>query len=142
MTLESSVEEFASRFAEFAASGTVYPQPEGSPLIEFVTGGRVLYLFDRSGPYAVKPGPARLVVHGVVEEAERLGADEEAREQLSMLGVSAVEGVGEVLAVSRGLCVVRARTPLVLGRFGGWPDVRVGHWLRFRTLPPLHGFHI
>ena len=59
MTLESSETEFASRYAAFAAQGTLYPGREGSPLLEFSAGGRVLYLFDRSGPYAARPGPAR-----------------------------------------------------------------------------------
>lgn len=142
MSLESSVEEFAARFRQFAATGTVYPQPEGSPLIEFVTGGRVLYLFDRSGPYAVRPGETRLVVHGVVEEMSLLAHDDVREQTLSAVGVSAVEGAGEVLEVNRSLCVVQARTTLVLGRFGGWPEVTAGAWVRFRTVPPLHGFHI
>lgn len=137
MVLESSVEEFVARFRSYAASGTIYPQGEGSPLLEFATAGRVLYLFDRSGPYAVRPGEGQLIVHGVADLIEPTGAREETWRPL---GVSEVEGVGEVLEVGRGLGVVRARLPIVLGRFGGWPAVRAGDWVRFRTLPPLHGF--
>lgn len=138
MVLESSVEEFVARFRTFAARGTLYPQAEGSPLMEFASGGRVLYLFDRTGPYGVIPGEGRVIVHGVAESAERQPAPSE--EALSLLGVSAVEGTGEVLDVARGLYVVRARLPIVLGSFSAWPDLRVGDWLHFRTLPPLHGF--
>lgn len=143
MTLESSTEEFAQRFREHAARGYVYAQPEGSPLIEFAAGGRVLYLFDRSGPYAVRPGEGSLVVHGVVDEASlAVLRSDEAPESLALVGVSSVEGVGEVLEVVRNLCVVRARIPLVLGRFQPWAGVRPGDWLRFSTLPPLHGFQV
>lgn len=137
MTLESSVEEFTARFAPHAARGTLYPGIEGSPLLEFEAGGRVLYLFDRSGPYAARPGEARVVVHAVVETLEAAGEREEA---LNVVGVSAVEGVGEVLESGRGWCVVQARLPLVLGRFGPGVPARPGEWVRFRTAPPLHGF--
>lgn len=146
MTLESSELEFASRYEPYAASGLLYPQREGSPLLEFASGGRVLYLFDRSGPYRGRPGPARVVVHGVLDphgEGPRvLTADEagRARETLTVVGVSGVEGVGQLLAVSRRVWVVRARLPLVLATFGELPAAQVGDWVAFRTVPPLHGF--
>lgn len=142
MTLESSETEFASRYGAFAAEGTLYPGREGSPLLEFSAGGRVLYLFDRSGPYAARPGPVRMVVHGVLDSGglRPLPPGEAARESLTVVGVSGVEGVGEVLDVARRVCVIRARVPLVLGAFEPLPPVRVGEWAAFRTQPPLHGF--
>lgn len=144
MILESSEAEFASRYRAFAARGELYPQPEGSPLLEFASQGRVLYLFDRSGPYAAAPGPAELIVHGILDPAHppRLGegGPGEFREQLTALGVSAVEGVGEVLTASAQVWVVRARLPLVLAAFQPLPPVKVGEWVAFQTLPPLHGF--
>ncbi|MGM9320508.1 hypothetical protein [Deinococcus aquaticus] len=139
MTLETSEREFTARFAAFAADGTLYPQREGSPLLEFASGGRVLYLFDRSGPYAALPGPGRVVVHGVLDPQGTAPAPG-GPEALSVVGVSGVEGVGRVLAVMPGTLVVQARLPLVLGSFGPLPEVAVGGWLAFRTLPPLHGF--
>lgn len=140
--LESSVEEFVSRYRERAASGTLYPQAEGSPLMEFSSAGRVLYLYDRSGPYAVRPGPARVIVHGVLTEGglEVLAEGGSQGEDLHLQGVSAVDGVGEVLEVSRQLLVVRARLPLVLGQFGPLPLLKPGDWVRFQTQAPLHGF--
>ncbi|GGM55097.1 hypothetical protein GCM10008956_33790 [Deinococcus arenae] len=141
VTLETSERDFAARYAEFAAQGTLYPSREGSPLLEFGVAGRVLYLFDRSGPYAAQPGPARLVVHGVVEDGglHRLDSGDH-QEQVQTLGVSGVEGRGRVLAVWRQGLVVQARLPLVLGSFTPLPDVQVGDWVAFRTMPPLHGF--
>lgn len=146
MTLESSELEFASRYRGFAAQGLLYPQREGSPLLEFATGGRVLYLFDRAGPYQGRPGPTRMVIHGILDLGEvlpRVLSPEEARTArgtLTVVGVSAVEGVGEVLAVSPRVWVVQARVPLVLAAFDDLPDVQVGQWVAFQTLPPLHGF--
>ena len=141
MTLESSEREFAARFAAHAAHGLVYPQPEGSPLLEFVSGGRVLYLFDRSGPYAAPPGEARVVVHGVLQpDTLELLAGETHRETLSVQGVSALEGRGRVTHVLGRAWVVQARLPLVLASFGDLPQLQPGQWIAFRTLPPLHGF--
>lgn len=142
LALESSEREFAARYAEFAALGMLYPQQEGSPLLEFSAGGRVLYLFDRSGPYAAVPGEARVVVHGVIDldSAQVLPPDGPHGEALAVLGVSGIEGVGRVIAAHRGAWVVQARLPLVLAAFEALPQARVGDWVSFRTLPPLHGF--
>lgn len=142
MTLESSETEFAATYAPYAAGGVLYPGREGSPLLEFAAGGRVLYLFDRSGPYAARPGPARFVIHGLLDPAvtRLLGDGEAGGEHLEVVGVSAVTGRGPLLSVGRHVWVVQARVPLVLGHFGGLPPAQPGSWVAFRTLPPLHGF--
>lgn len=141
MTLESSEREFTARYLEFAADGLLYPQTEGSPLLEFSSGGRVLYLFDRCGPYAAAPGPAHVVVHGILHDLTLLPDGEEQVEQLSVQGVSSVEGRGRVLAVGlRQTWVVQARIPLVLSSFSVNPALSPGDWVTFRTTPPLHGF--
>ena len=144
-TLETSETEFARRYAPHAAQGELYPQHEGSPLLEFLAGGRVLYLFDRCGPYAARPGPARVVVHGLLdldgtEVLDPGGAEPGAAEVLTVQGISAVTGCGQVVEVSRRVWVVQARLPLVLAAFGALPPAQPGDWVTFRTLPPLHGF--
>ncbi|MDO4246328.1 MAG: hypothetical protein Q4C89_09920 [Deinococcus sp.] len=139
-TLETSEQEFADRFAAYAATGELYPQREGSPLLEFVAGGRVLYLFDRCGPYAARPGAARVVVHGMLDPAQTAVLGSPAEESLSVQGVSALSGCGQVLEASRRVWVVQARVPLVLAAFAPLPPVRAGDWVQFVTLPPLHGF--
>ncbi|MFD2608443.1 hypothetical protein ACFSR9_03190 [Deinococcus taklimakanensis] len=138
--LENSEQEFTERYAPFAARGVLYPQREGSPLLEFVAGGRVLYLFDRNGPYARPPGAAQVVVHGVLADLSLEGGADAEGEILTVLPGSRVEGRGEVLAISRRTLVVQARLPLVLSSFTALPEVREGNWVRFCTLPPLHGF--
>ena len=136
--LETSVEDFVSRFADAAAAGQLYPQPEGSPLMEFVAGGRTLYLFDRTGPYTAKPGEARVIVHGTLARFAKVGSTEA---KLSVVGVSGVEGVGQIIRLaSRYTAVVQARVPLVLSSFNPLPPLNVGEWLSFETQPPLHGF--
>ncbi|MFC4454638.1 hypothetical protein [Deinococcus sonorensis] len=135
--LETTPEEFIQRHVAHAARGLVYPQPEGSPLMEFAAGGRVLYLFDRTGPFSQRPGEASVIVHGILN---RWAPAEVQAEQLSVVGVSALEGVGRVLERPRPhTAVVQARLPLVLSSFGPLP-VQVGDWISFGTEAPLHGF--
>lgn len=135
--LESSETDFAARFAEYAASGTLYPQTEGSPLMEFASAGQVLYLFDRTGPYTAQPGAARVVVHGVLRS---LALADDEYEDLRLTGVSEAEGQGQVLARGGPFVVVRSQLPLVLGSFEPLPDVQVGDWVAFQIHAPLHGF--
>ncbi len=136
--LETSPDDFAARFAPHAARGELWPQPEGSPLMEFVVGGLPLYLFDRTGPYTAKPGLAWVVIHGTLQHYAPLA---QGRPQLSSPGVSQLEGVGQVIAVeSRRTVVVEARMPLVLSGFEPLKDVQLGDWLSFVTEAPLHGF--
>ena len=140
--LETSVEDFVARFAADAAAGQLYPQPEGSPLMEFVAGGRTLYLFDRTGPYTAKPGAARVIVHGTLAHFALVSGSAAKREhKLMSVGVSSVEGVGQISRLaSRFTVVVQARVPLVLSSFTPLPELTVGEWLSFETQPPLHGF--
>lgn len=136
--LETSPDDFALRFAAHAAHGELYPQPEGSPLMEFVVDGLPLYLFDRTGPYTARPGPAWVVVHGMLEHLEAIPAGPP---ELHSLGVSQLAGVGQVLAVeSRRSVVVQAHLPLVLAGFAPLPSLQVGDWVAFETQAPLHGF--
>lgn len=65
--LEHSAAEFVERFKHHAARVTLYPQTEASPLLEARVGGRVIYLFDRVGPYSARPGEALVIVNPVAE---------------------------------------------------------------------------
>ena len=60
-----------------------------------------------------------------------------------MVGVSGLEGTGQVLACPRGgspTVVVRARLTLVLSGYTPFGGVVPGDWLSFSTEAPLHGF--
>lgn len=148
--LESSPQEFADTYSEYAAAGQLLPRPEGSFLLEFVCGDLALYVLDRCGPY-VLPGPARLVLHGLIDPEETalepLGSEAPWAE---VRGRSSVQGVGRVVAQTARAAVVDAGFPLVLSRPaqppytpGCWTlPAQVGEWVRFVTLPPLHGYLI
>ncbi len=138
MVLESSPDEFVARFQEFAARGVLYPHIEGSPLLEFASKGRVLYLFDRCGPYGLSSGEASVIVHPLLKTWE-LTAERE--ERLFSSGISSVEGTGRILEVQRGFLIVQARIVLVMGVLDNvMPKVLAGEWIGFSSEAPIHGF--
>jgi hypothetical protein len=144
--IEISPEEFTERHRQYAAEGLIYPQPEGSPLLEFVAGGRVLYLMDRCGPYSARPGVAQVIVNGVLSRWERTEARQEV---LNTAGVSGLDGVGRVVERPRGgapTLIVQARLLLVLNTHGPLDnplgDIAAGNWITFATEPLLHGFTV
>ncbi len=140
VVLENSIEEFIERFRTDAASGNLYPQPEGSVLLEFVAAGQVVYLFDRTGPYTAKPGPARVIVHPVLKT---FSPSEIQEESLVVTQISALEGVGKITRTEKGFLIVQAKMPLVCGLLDHeQPDLKPGDWIRFETRPPTHGFYL
>ena len=140
VVLENSIEEFIERFRTDAAQGILYPQPEGSVLLEFVAGGQVMYLFDRTGPYIAKPGPARVIVHPVISN---LSHAEQQEEMLTVSQISALEGVGKITRTEKGFVIVQAKIPLVCGMLDHeLQGFKTGDWVSFSTLPPTHGFYL
>jgi hypothetical protein len=138
--LEQSVAEFMERWKQHATNATIYPQPEGSPLLEARVGGRVIYLFDRVGPYVARHGEVRLVVHPVTET---ITPTNDHKEVLQPAGVSRLEATGTVVEVARGFVIVQARARLVVGVFDeSWRNLKVGDWVRFSSLEPVHGFYL
>jgi hypothetical protein len=138
--LENSIAEFIQSWKHHATLALVYPQPEGSPLLEVRIGGRVIYVLDRVGPYAARPGEANLIVHPVAETVSRVQATEEI---LKPVGVSRIEAVGPVLETARGFVVVQARAPLVVGVFDdSWRDLKPGEFVSVQSLEPVHGFYL
>jgi hypothetical protein len=163
--LEDSVADFIERHRQNAVPARLYPQPEGSPLLEVRLEALpalptlpaehadverdngdpqrprpmpVLYLFDRVGPYAARPGFIKIIVNPMVET---LTPSQEREGQLHTIGVSQVVGVGQVLAIERHEVVVMARSKLVIGVFDlSWKHCQVGQWVSFESVAPVHGF--
>uniref|UniRef100_A0A7C2C2T5 Uncharacterized protein n=1 Tax=Thermus islandicus TaxID=540988 RepID=A0A7C2C2T5_9DEIN len=72
--LEESPETFFARFQEHALEVHLFPEPWGSPLLEVLVAGQVVYAFDRGAPPA-PAGRVRALLHGVVREAGPLRRD-------------------------------------------------------------------
>lgn len=148
--LESSPGEFAHTYAQYAAYGQLLPRPEGSFLLEFVSGDLALYLFDRCDPYS-PTGPARVLIHGLIDpEITGVEVSAPAAPWAEAVGRSSVRGVGRVIAQTPRATIVDAGLPLVLSfparppyTPGCWTlPAEPGDWLRFTTAAPLHGYLI
>jgi hypothetical protein len=138
--LEHSTIEFLEHFKAFAARVFLYPQIEASPLLEARVGGRVVYLFDRTGPYSAVPGEALLIVNPMADTIESTVAQEA---DFRVLGISKIEGVGKVIGVEPNHVVLLARAPLVVGVLDdSWRKVKIGDWVKFSSLEPVHGFFV
>jgi hypothetical protein len=138
--LEHSTIEFLEHFKGHAARVFLYPQIEASPLLEVRVGGRVVYLFDRTGPYGAVNGEALMIVNPMVDT---LVVTENRVMDLNVVGVSKLEGVGRVVAVEPNHVVLEARAPLVVGVLDdSWRKVKLGDWVQFSSLEPVHGFFV
>jgi hypothetical protein len=138
--LEHSVNEFIEHFKAHASRVQLYPQTEASPLLEVKLGGKVVYLFDRVGPYAASTGEALMIINPMVQSVQPSQTQEA---ELRTVGVSKLEGVGKVLAVLNNHIVLEATAKLVLGVLDeSWRGVQVGDWLEFSSLEPVHGFFV
>lgn len=135
---EESVESFLAQWRPYAASVQLFAHTEGSPLLECSAAGVIFGVFERTGPYSARPGAAQLILHPVTERVEKT----ELRERcLKVTGLSRLHVRGLVLLRRARMVVVDAGVPLVIGSFAELPDdVAAGDWLRFDTLPPVHGF--
>jgi hypothetical protein len=138
--LEHSTNEFMEHFKASAARVFLYPQIEASPLLEVRVGGRIIYVFDRMGPYAAVNGEALMIVNPMVETLVVSLVQEAV---LESVGVSRVEGIGQVLSVEPNHVVLEARATLVIGVLDdSWRKIRVGDWVSFSSLAPVHGFFV
>ena len=138
--LEHSIFEFIERFKQHAIKTTLYPQIEGSPLMEAKLGSQVIYLFDRTGPYSAKHGSALVIVNPVTETITSSQADE----LLSITGVSSVEAVGVVVETEQSHVIVKVKgVTLVVGVLDDtWKNIKVGQRVEFKSVDAVHGFYL
>jgi hypothetical protein len=137
--LEDSVEAFIARFQAAAADVTLSSHVEGSPLLECIVAGHALHLFERTGPYLARLGPARVILNAECDALERV--DEEGGEaRIDIVGVSAIDVTGTVLRRDDPFVVVDAGAPIVVGVTAALDGVEPGDRVRFVSRPPLHGF--
>ena len=132
---EENPEEFAQRFAAWAASGQYRPVSFASPLYEFSSGETVIFVFDRIPEFA-PPGPAKVVIHAWAEEV--LAASEPPG--LTDLGGGRWRIAGQVEAILEApYWVLAAGIPVLIG---GKPPAAVGQKLVVLSEPPLMGFRL
>lgn len=140
--IEDSPESFIARWRDYAAQVELFPHTEGSPLLEVKAGTALLQLFERTGPYLGRPGPAKLIIHPIVDGALTC-APEGAEPGIEATGVSSFQAVGRVVAVDGRMTVIDAGVPLVVAVLDEQIQgsaVKVGQLVSFSNRPPAHGF--
>jgi hypothetical protein len=139
--IEDGVDAFISRFAAQAASVEVASRVEGSPLLECLTDDAVVYLLERTGPYAVTRGRARVVVQPETAALVRLDpTDPGPLRHLESLGGGVLVASGLVRSLDAPFVVVDAGVPLVVAADVEPHDLAVGDRVRFQSRAPVHGF--
>ncbi len=135
---EESVESFIAQWRPYAAQVELFAHLEGSPLLECGAAGVIFGVLERTGPYLAHPGKAQLILHPVAERVVKSGVYERS---IKVTGLSQLQVQGVVLLRRGNMVVVDAGAPLVTGSFAPLPDdVAAGNWLKYETLPPVHGF--
>lgn len=136
--MEESVEHFILQWQSYAARVQCFPRAEGSPLLEVRVQGHIVYLFERTNPYLLTPGPALLILNPVTEQ---LTPSETDASGLEIVGLSRLRAWGRVLIRQPHTVVIDAGTPLVVSVLAGVPtSVVPGGMVSFTSLAPIHGF--
>ncbi|WP_038056141.1 hypothetical protein [Thermus amyloliquefaciens] len=112
--IEESPEAFLARFRAHTVEAHLFPEPWGSPLLEVMVQGQILYAFDRGTPPA-PTGTARVLLHGVVRQAKPLEGEAFLRREgasYRLGGQARPLGDGFYLLQAPVSVVVFAETPL------------------------------
>lgn len=137
--VEESPEAFVERWRSHAVDALLFPRPEGVPLVECQVGGTVIQVFDRTGPYLSRPGPARLIVNPTAHALVPAGPADLPR--LEPVGLSRLAAVGTVSRREGQVVVVDAGVPLVVTVSEPLPEgIAVGALVAFESEAPVHGF--
>lgn len=70
-SIEESPESFLDRFHAYMVEAYLFPEPWGSPVLEALVQGQIVYAFDRGAPPA-PTGGVPVLLHGMVRQAEPL----------------------------------------------------------------------
>ncbi len=139
--IEDGVDALVSRFSVHAAAVELTARVEGSPLLECLTADLVLHVFERTGPYLVAGGPARVIVQPETETLTCLDGDDPAPlRSIEVTAVSMITASGIVRSCEAPFVVVDAGLPLVVA-VDRWPAaLHEGDRVRFQSRAPVHGF--
>lgn len=111
--VEESPESFISRWRAYAADVELFAHTEGSPLLECRAGGTVLQLFERTGPYLSRPGPAKVIINPGTSGLEPV-VDANGAVRFESNGLGNITAVGRVVAREGSVVVIDAGVPLVV----------------------------
>ncbi len=143
--MEESVEHYVAQWKLHAAQVHCFARAEGSPLLEVRLLGRICYVFERTNPYLLPPGPATLIINPMTEQ---LTPTEAAAPGLEVIGLSRLKAWGRILfrqphTHTVDTVVIDAGAPLVVSVLAGVPaSETLGDMVVFASLAPVHGFAV
>lgn len=141
--LERSPADLLATWGKHAADVEIVAAPAGLGLLELKLPTGVIYALDRSGPFAFRRGPGRVLLQVTVETVQLAPDEPQEEETLASSGVSSVNGRGLVLEVAKNFVVVRAGAPILLGVLDdSWREVQVGRTVIFKSLEVIHAFAV
>lgn len=140
--VEESPESFINRWRHQAAEVELFAHTEGSPMLEGSAGGVIMQLFERTGPYLSRPGPARVIVNPVIDSLTVVEGDQRTEPpHVESLGVSQLRVTGEVTERDGRVLVVAAGMPVVVSSLTELPpEAAVGATVSVTSLAPVHAF--
>jgi len=139
--VEESPESFISRWRHHAAEVELFAHTEGSPMLECKAGDAIIQVFERTGPYLSRPGPARVIVNPVVEGVAVLDDAAAAQQHVESVGVSRLKVTGTVLERDGRVLVLDAGVPLVVSSLSELPaGAVVGATVDVSSIAPVHAF--
>ncbi len=136
--IEESPEAFIQRWRRHAAGAQLFSRTEGSPLLECRLGDALVQLFERTGPYVARPGPARVVVNPSTTAFEPA---EPGQRAIEATGLGMIRASGLVVERDGRSVVLDCGVPLVVSLLepeGELPED--GRFVRFESVGPIHGF--
>jgi len=138
--MEESVEHYVAQWKPHATPAQCFARAEGNPLLEVRLPGHIIHIFERTNPYLLPPGPARLILNPM---AESLTPTEVSAPGLQVIGLSRLKAWGRILVRQSHTVVIDAGVPLVVSVLAGVPtSVAVGDTVEFVSLAPIHGFAV
>jgi hypothetical protein len=139
--IEDGVDTLVARFARHAANVRLAARVEGSPLLECLADTFVLHVFERTGPYLVAGGPARVILQPETDTLETMAEGDPAPvHALEVTAVSAIAVHGVVQVRDDPFVVVDGGVPLVVSVDRIPVGLRQGQRVRFQSRSPVHGF--
>ena len=135
--IEDSPEQFVREWGSYAGQVEIFPHPDNTPLIEVrLATGKVVHLFDRSGPYTMQPGHSEVLINPMITAFTLSDEAPIVHEQHP----GALTAVGEVDRVAGRTFGLRAGDVSLAVSVLGAELPAVGQRIRFESVPGVHAF--
>lgn len=135
--IEDSPEQFVREWAAFATQVEIFPHIDNTPLFEVrLETGKILHLFDRTGPYTVHPGSEEVLMNPMTTAVEPASGPDVVEEHRrgALRATGTVERIaGRTFGLHAG--GIKLAVSMIAGELPA-----VGERVSFAALPGVHAF--